>query len=805
MNRFLPLIFIILITCLIFFKIFTRGLFPIPGDLLVSFWFPWNSGGWEGYNSFTFHKEFLDADSVRQIYPWKEFAAKEFKKGQFPNWNPYTFSGQPLAANLQSGVYYPLNLFYLLTDSKNAWILLVTSQILLAGTFMFLAASSFKLKQVSAIFASVAFMFSSYVITWIENVNIIHSYIWLPLAVWAVNKYSDTKKLRYTVILIISLASSILAGHPQTSIYVIVALFIYWVFKFWNYKSKNIWPVVICIATALLISAVQIIPTISFYKISPVSLPFSKEVFDWSIMPYRNLITFLASDFFGHPATDNFWSNTYGDFTPYIGVIPLILAVWIIFRAWTKKYNPSRFIKFASVVSIFFIIAMVHSPITYLIKTLRIPLLDSTTPSRFVSISLFFLALIAAFGFEDFVNNFQDKKYWKQFVKFLFFTAVIYAMLWAFTFIGKIFLEPQEKWARNLAVTRKNLILPTLMLFSIPAGTIFTTCIKEKLKLTSETTKTIVITGIFVVLILGGVYYSNKFLPVAPKKFIFPNHPVFDWIKNNAGIDRFYGQGVAHIDFSFPIPYQIYAAEGYDTLRIERYAQLLASSYTGKVPKTYLRSDAVFPTEENGYRKRLFDLLGVKYIPDKVDEPRSTTDWRYERYKNDSLEGIWQQDKFQMYRRKTALPRVFLTTRYIVAKTDEEIIDNIYNHNFDLKTLILEKEPEITIEKNKSEIIIPKVTIYDPQKIIINTKSDNNSLLFISDVYDRDWKVSVDGTGKELLRTDYALRSVAVPKGEHNVIFKYEQKSFKQSLVVTTVAVTLLIMLSLYWIRAKRF
>ncbi|MEK7750944.1 MAG: hypothetical protein AAB654_03435, partial [Acidobacteriota bacterium] len=90
------------------------------------------------------------------------------------------------------------------------------------------------------------------------------------------------------------------------------------------------------------------------------------------------MITFFASDFFGHAATDNFWSKTYGDFTPYIGVIPLFFALWIL-----KRRFKENIIKFSAFVSAFFILSAINSPITYLIKTLQIPLLDSTTPSRF--------------------------------------------------------------------------------------------------------------------------------------------------------------------------------------------------------------------------------------------------------------------------------------------------------------------------------------------------------------------------------------------------------------------------------------
>src|SRR4030043_1388774 len=150
-SPFIEIIVIFLVCILIFFKIFLKGQYPIPADLLVSFYFPYYSGGWDGYDPWTTHKEMLSADSIRQIYLWKEFAFDQFKKAQFPLWNPYTFSGQPLLANFQSSVYYPFNLFYLITKPDNAWILLIVIQPLFAGIFMYLAIRSFKVTLIPSI------------------------------------------------------------------------------------------------------------------------------------------------------------------------------------------------------------------------------------------------------------------------------------------------------------------------------------------------------------------------------------------------------------------------------------------------------------------------------------------------------------------------------------------------------------------------------------------------------------------------------------------------------------------------------
>jgi hypothetical protein len=52
------------------------------------------------------------------LYPNYRFAAEHLKQGDIPLWNPHLYSGVPFAADIQSGLFYPLNLLvFLLTPS----------------------------------------------------------------------------------------------------------------------------------------------------------------------------------------------------------------------------------------------------------------------------------------------------------------------------------------------------------------------------------------------------------------------------------------------------------------------------------------------------------------------------------------------------------------------------------------------------------------------------------------------------------------------------------------------------------------
>ena len=287
------------------------------------------------------------------------------------------------------------------------------------------------------------------------------------------------------------------------------------------------------------------------------------------------------------------------------------------------------------------------------------------------------------------------------------------------------------------------------------------------------------------------LYTSNKVLPFSPRKFFFPDHPIISFLKSDDNLSRFYGIDTARFDTNFASYYDIYSPEGYGVLRLKRYAELVAASYTGKVPESYERADAIFPATENGNRKRIFDLLGVKYFLDKNDIETKTWNPEPNRFPQDNVDLNWQQGKFKIYERKDALPRYFQTTNYSVLK-DDEIIQKIYDKNFDLKTLLLEKSPNVLIDNNP-KLTQPELESYTPNLIKFKTNVSYSSLLFLSDTYSEAWQSYIDGIESPILRADYAFRSVAVPEGIHEVVFKYQPKSLTWGLTMSSISLLLFI------------
>ena len=89
-------------TGIFFYKTILFGLMPFPGDLLQAEYKPWQSYAFQGYSAGGIPHKAQYFDAIRQIYPWKTFSIEQIKKGGFPLWNPYNFSGYPL---YKPGVY----------------------------------------------------------------------------------------------------------------------------------------------------------------------------------------------------------------------------------------------------------------------------------------------------------------------------------------------------------------------------------------------------------------------------------------------------------------------------------------------------------------------------------------------------------------------------------------------------------------------------------------------------------------------------------------------------------------------------
>ena len=140
---------------------------------------------------------------------------------------------------------------------------------------------------------------------------------------------------------------------------------------------------------------------------------------------------------------------------------------------------------------------------------------------------------------------------------------------------------------------------------------------------------------------------------------------------------------------------------------------------------------------------------------------------------------------------------------------NQYIIDTMFGKDFNLqKEVILEEHPGISWKDlnsdNASTQAVARITRYQQNLVEIETNSDSNAILVLTDSYYPGWKGFLDGKETKIYRADYAFRSVVVPKGAHRVEFKYEPASFRLGLYAAIAGVVGMLVLMLLLINKSK-
>ena len=130
-----------------------------------------------------------------------------------------------------------------------------------------------------------------------------------------------------------------------------------------------------------------------------------------------------------------------------------------------------------------------------------------------------------------------------------------------------------------------------------------------------------------------------------------------------------------------------------------------------------------------------------------------------------------------------AFPRAYLVHDFITVpvNTAQDYLDK--NNDFDLRnSVVLEISPDenkLNNLKSKSyDSDTVNIVEFNENNIEIQTFSESESILILTDVYYPGWEVSIDGKPAEILRANGLVRAVILEEGNHVIEFDYVPKSF---------------------------
>ncbi|KKU47433.1 MAG: hypothetical protein UX67_C0038G0007 [Candidatus Woesebacteria bacterium GW2011_GWF2_46_8] len=735
-KKYYPILAITLVVVVFFWKFFLKGLIPIPADMVVGAYFPWLDYKW-GYEIGVPVKNPITSDVVSVIYPLRSYAVDLIKRGELPLWNPLMFGGYPLLANFQVALFSPTFLLYLLLPKLSAWTGQVVLQPFLAALFSYLFLRHLKVSKFASAMGGLIYAFSGFNIIWLEwNAHALTA-AWIPLILLLTSKFIKEAKIKWGVFLSVAVASQIFSGYPQLFIYTLLSIFLYLVVVL---RRELTWKILFHLAFFILVglslTAIQTLPALELL----INSQRVQEIlsYDLTYLPWQNLISFLAPDYFGNHATGNFWGmGNYTNNIGYAGAVSLILASIGYFNF--RKKREAVFLGLLLVFSLLFSLPFVWTKIFS----------GAYSMTRILVLANLAVAFLAAFGLEALFKKVRGLDI--STALFYFLTLIIIA---AFSFITW-----QSSADDNYLVGLRNLAFPaffvglTIVILAVGVK------VKKLVKLS------VVMVGLLAVSEL--FRFGWKYTPFSRRDLVFPETPVISFLKSQEAPFRFLSENV--IPMNMWVPYGLESPSGYDAVY-----PVTWSKYLGVANKSDKNAPSLgrYAVVEN-YASPLIDMANNRYLL-VLSKGAKELELEESGYKK-----VFEDKSVSVYENSEAFDRALLAFDWIVQKEQEKVFERLLDPTFALsRVLILEKDPGL-----RPKEILPMGDVsyrkYSPRESVLKTRANKDSLLFVSEVWYPGWEAFVDGNKTEILRANSTFRAVKVPEGEHEVGFIYDPKSFK--------------------------
>lgn len=779
-------IFFLVLTVIFFHKVFF-GLIPLPTDLIVGAYYPWLNEKW-GYDVGVPVKNGKLSDAVSIYYPLRALAHNFVKKGELPLWNPHMFGGYPLFANVQLSLLFPTVIFYSFLSTHYAWTIQVMFQPFLGCLFMYFLLRHFELDKLPSIFGSIAFGFGAFITSWMQWNTQATTSLFLPILILFLDKYLDTKQIKWGVLFSIFICLQIFAGYLPIIQFTYLSLAIFYLFK--TKKSFSDFKIGLFFILGVGLSSIFTLPVAELILLSQRQVetlggqdPFTS---------WENFLNFISPDFFGNDATGNFWGKgDHMDFTLFAGVTTLILSTFSL-----KLFFKNPQVRFA--VSLFIVAVIISSPnpISQFLYNLGLWGGSSMTMNRVNFMVNFSLALLAAFG----LSQIKISKIYLR-PLFLTFAAVFGIVLGLLIsrhlLITTITALPNHSVDSSIGLSHtmislRNMVIPSLLV----TGIIALFLIMKKFKIFRPFLEVLLIFLLIFELFRLGL----KFNTFAPPKYIYPQNLITQFLQKHPN-DRFIAEEII-LPANMWVPFNISSIGGYDGIYPLNAAKLLAVANSSNIdsapqPRWGILRDFNSKIIDNTNSKY---LLALKTDDNGYVSPTGQVNFKLREKK---FKKIFEDKGVAILENTTSLPRAYLT-RNVVKSSDRETLKALLNEKFPISSTSITSDFEFKNTSNEKLDSKADYSQISNTKVQVKTQANMEAFLVVLDSFYPGWKAFIDGKETKIYKTNFSFRGVLLPKGNHTVEFIYQPKSLQYGATISGLSLLIVFALLGYHFATKK-
>ena len=780
LSRWLPIALICALAVLLLWKSVLGGIF-LPLDI-VPHMHPWRFS----YERVPVNNQ-RNSDVVLQVYPRRVVTNAIVRQGAFPLWNPTILTGTPLLADGQMTFFYPPSFLFMLLPLEHAFGYYALLHTILAGVGTYLFARRLSLDRVPATLAGICYMFSGYLLTWLQFPHHTGATAMLPWCFWAVARACERGAWSAWMLAGVALAMPLLT-HIQVAFYVYTGVGCYVLVKIaqagaWRRAARLAAGFSLALAVALSLSAAQLLPQIALSAEGQRAEQAVERESTGS--QFTELLRLILPMTGGErrPAPSTWGPDLFQPLQPYAGLAPLVLAVAALL--WSRRAATTLF---GALAVGSFALAM-QSPLLQLLLVVAPPYRQFGDHRRWFVLWGFALAVLAGLGLEALLRRSRPAgRSGRQVLlvnRLLLGAVTLFLAVWGGRHLA--LWTPASRYGEYITLIRQQSLLGPAL---IGGATLLVLGILLVRRVPLALRSSLLLLVVAGDLLWYGAGYNTTadpslFQPTADLVAALPADATqgaasqalyrptrqVEFLLRQPGPFRIHGGDYPVFLPNFPSAFGLEDIRGYQSLYFARYNRLVrlidGKDYTqlaSEGPASYK------PYLTTAYRqRRLLNMLNVQFI---LFPPGSENPALY-----DPLELVQENDEGSIYRNPQALPRAWLVHQAEVVADDMDQLARLAEPDFNPAASVVLPEAPPDLALPTSAEATPSVE-YAPNRLQVRAEAKAPALLVVSDAYSDDWRVTVDGRPATLYRANYAIRGVWLPAGQHEVVFSYRPRSF---------------------------
>jgi hypothetical protein len=671
-------------------------------------------------------------------------------------------------ADVQSAVFYPLSLITILFGaiggfSAFALELEAIAHFFLAGAFTYFFAKRLLGNRAGALISAVTFTFAGYLTSYPAlQLAILETVVWLPLILLlidlGVTGLASQPRLAFLYLLLAGLGfgAAVLAGHPQSAMYVFYVSILYFLFKSWYVRklvSDQVGYRLLALGMAMFVlsglglAAAQILPSLEFMWLSSrPDLGYQELAGGFAYLDFLQILL---------PHATGFWSPLY------IGIFPLLMvlsALYLLVRrkgpgetARQRQRWQAEVLFWTILAGIALLLSVGDDSFLYSLFYLLVPGFGLFRhQERAALVFSLALSLLAGYGFTAFIIGAKApatvKRNYQMLLKLIISLGLGVVGLAVLFFLGRSIPGAPPGGSMD-AMLGLGAFVALLL-----GGSLLWLLIWKR-----RPDNLLLSLGLALCLIVLDLFTVNARPNVQKRKLenqYFATSVIRE-LQAQPGTFRI------HNDWRLPGNYgSAHGLEdtwGSSPLRLADYERFVA-----QVPP-----------------ERAWALLNVRYVVTWLDDLSVPAQRILE-------EPAKKGEVTYVHQLETEHPRVWIVYQADVLSGQDQTLDRISQVDFEPYSLAVLNQPTRSSLPGQPEGV-PQANVVElsPSRLVVDVDQEANGLLVFSELFYPGWRATVDGRRVPILRANAILRAVEVPAGQHKVEMDFDPPSVKLGLAIS--------------------